>query len=100
MLKPIPLPPSNYLITYYQTLDEATWLMRQKTIKHKCFEKLAIFFKKMPTFDALKRGKPTIITRNYAVLYYQTSKEIPWPQKLENLKNVKIFQKLDKNYKN
>ena len=36
----------------------------------------------------------SLFTRNYAVLYYQTSKEIPWPQKLEKLKKMsKIFKK-------
>ena len=35
MFKAIQLPPSNYLIANYQTLDEA----RKKTIKNKCFEK-------------------------------------------------------------
>ena len=30
MLKVIQLPPSNYLITYYQTLDEVNWLLRQE----------------------------------------------------------------------
>ena len=40
MLKAIQLPPRNNLITYYQTLDEVTWLLRQeKNIKYKCFEK-------------------------------------------------------------
>ena len=38
MLKAIQLPPSNYLITCYQTLDEVTWLLRKKN-KYKCIEK-------------------------------------------------------------
>ena len=33
MLKAIQLPPSNYLITYYQTLDDVTWLLRQENNK-------------------------------------------------------------------
>ena len=33
MLKAIELPPSVYLITYYQTLDEVTWLLRQEKNK-------------------------------------------------------------------
>ena len=40
MLITIQLPPSNYLITYYQTLDEVTWLLRQEKLKKdKCFQK-------------------------------------------------------------
>ena len=35
MLKAIQLPPNNYLITYYQTLDEVTWLLRQEKQKIK-----------------------------------------------------------------
>ena len=43
MLKTIA--PSNYLITYCQTLDEDTCLLRQEKIKYKCFEKT---WKKLP----------------------------------------------------
>ena len=32
MLKAIQLPPSNYLIKYYQTLDAFTWQLRQEKI--------------------------------------------------------------------
>ena len=32
MLKTIILPPSNYLITYYQTLYEVIWLLRQEKL--------------------------------------------------------------------
>ena len=32
MLKAIQEPPRNYLITYYQTLDEVTQLLRQEKI--------------------------------------------------------------------
>ena len=39
MLKAVQLPPSNYLITYYQTLDEVTWLLRQEKLNNKNVEK-------------------------------------------------------------
>ena len=49
-MKAIQLPPSNYLIRYYQTLDEVTWLLRQEKINKidilKKFEKIANFIKK------------------------------------------------------
>ena len=56
MLQTIPLPSSNYLITYYETLDEATWLLRQKkTIKYKHLEKnlkkIANLIKKIIKFE-------------------------------------------------
>ena len=35
MLKIHPLPPSSYVLTYCQTLDEVTWLPRQETLKKK-----------------------------------------------------------------
>ena len=46
MLKAIQLPPSNYLITYYQTLDEVTRLLRNKTNVLKNLKKMANFIKK------------------------------------------------------
>ena len=40
MLKAIQLPRSNYLITYCETLDAVTWLLRQeKKTNYKCFKK-------------------------------------------------------------
>ena len=42
MLKTIQLPPSNYVITYYQTMDEVTWLLRQEKIN-----KIQMFLKKL-----------------------------------------------------
>ena len=53
MLKAIQLPLSNYLITYYQTLDEVTWLLRQENIK--VFKKLKIanFIKKLLKVERL-----------------------------------------------
>ena len=30
MFKAVELPPSKYLITYYQTLNEVAWLLRQE----------------------------------------------------------------------
>ena len=40
MLKTIQLPPSFFLITYYETLDEVFCLVRQKKLnKDKYFEK-------------------------------------------------------------
>ena len=48
-MEAIQLPPRNYLITYYQTLDEVTWLLRQEKINNTNilkFEKIANFIKK------------------------------------------------------
>ena len=45
MLKAIQLRPSNYLITYYLTLDEVTWLLRQEKMN-----KIQIFLKKTCQF--------------------------------------------------
>ena len=50
-MKAIQLPPSNYLKTYYQTLDEVTWLLRQEKINkiqifRKNLKKLQILLKK------------------------------------------------------
>ena len=46
MLKAIQLPPSNYLITYYQTLDEVTWVQVKEKIN-----KLQMFWK---TFNEIQ----------------------------------------------
>ena len=58
MLKTIQLPPSNYLITYDQTLDEATWLLRQEKLNKiqifwKKTKKIANFIKKFQKFERL-----------------------------------------------
>ena len=46
MLKAIQFTPSNYLITYYQTLDEVFWLLRQEINKiQKFWKKLQILSK-------------------------------------------------------
>ena len=57
-------------------------------------KKIANFIKKKLKFETKKVENQSIITRNYAMLYCQTSKEIPWPQKLEKNQNVKNFQKI------
>ena len=41
MLKTILLPPSNYVITYYQTLEEVNWQLREEKLnKANVFKKL------------------------------------------------------------
>ena len=40
MSNAMPLPPSNYLISYYQTLDEIIWLLRQGKNKKQLFWKI------------------------------------------------------------
>ena len=40
-MKTIQLPPNNYVITYYQTFEEVTWLLRQENwIKYLIFKKI------------------------------------------------------------
>ena len=48
MMKTIQWAPGNYLMTYYQTLDEVKWLLGQKKcwIKDKTWKKLQILWKK------------------------------------------------------
>ena len=57
MLKAIQLPPSNCLLTYYQTLDEIAWLLRQEKINKinvlKKLEKIANFVKNNLKFEKL-----------------------------------------------
>ena len=59
MLKAIQLPPSIYLITYYHTLGEVSWLLRQEKIKNtkvlKKHEKNANFIKKLLKVERLKQ---------------------------------------------
>ena len=61
MLKTIQLPPSNYLITYCQTLYEVIWLLRQeKPNKRQMFRKLkkiANFIGKFLKFERLNCWK-------------------------------------------
>ena len=54
MFKITPLPPSNYVIIFYQNLEKDTWQLRQK--KTNVFKKLANFianFIKIPKFELL-----------------------------------------------
>ena len=47
MLKAIKLPPSNYLITYYQYLDEVTWILQKHTKNLKKLEQNCQFYQKI-----------------------------------------------------
>ena len=47
----------------------------------------------MLKFETLEIENHSISTRNYAVPYYQTIKEIPWPLSLENLREGPKFSK-------
>ena len=63
-------------------------------------EKIADFVQKNAKFRDIEMLK-TNITKNYAVLYYQNTKDIFWTLKLEKTqKTTKIFKKLEKNCKN
>ena len=56
MLKTIQLPRNNYLITYYQTLDEVIWLLRQEKLNKRNVLKnlkIANFIKKFLKFERL-----------------------------------------------
>ena len=57
MLKTVQLPPSSYLTTYYQSLDEVSWLLRQEKLNiRQMFGKnleIANFIKKFLKFEKL-----------------------------------------------
>ena len=62
MLKTVQLLPRNYLITYYQTLEEVSWLLRQEKLdKTKMIwnnlKKIANFIKNFQQFERLNGWK-------------------------------------------
>ena len=71
--------PSNCTVTYYQTLEEAPWLLRLDKPKNKNFQKplknLQVLSKKC---NNSRCWNHSITTRNYAVTYYQTIEWVPW----------------------
>ena len=67
-------------------------LNKEKKYQKK-IEKIARFVKKLLKFVTLKCWNHSITTRNNAVTYYQTLKEVLWHLGLLKSKNIKIFQK-------
>ena len=62
MLKTIQLPPSNYLITNHQTLDEVTWLLRQEKLNDlKKLEKNRKFKQKISKIRKVKWLKTNLL---------------------------------------
>ena len=60
-------------------------------------KKIVILSKNATIRDIKMIKNQSINTKNYAVLNYQTSREIAWPLKLEKLKKMtKIFKNLEK----
>ena len=93
MLNTIPLPPSNYLIKYYQTLNEVTW---QEKLKDKCFgknlKKIANFIKKfykIRKVKLLKQNPLKITTMQW--LFNRPWKKFSGTWESTNIKN---WQKL------
>ena len=89
MLKTIQLPPSSYLITYYQTLEEFIGLLRQENLKREMFlnnlKKIANFIKKFLIFEMLNCCSNFLSDREICFLALENG------QKLK--KNDKNFRK-------
>ena len=65
MLKTILLPPSMYLLTYFQTLEEITWLLRQEKLnKRQNFQKTS----NRKIYQ--KISDPSVKSRRYLPLRY------------------------------
>ena len=67
MLKTVQLPPSSYLLTYYQTLDKVGWLLRQEKLNirqmfKKNLKKIAYFIKLFLKFEKLLLTNPLKLT--------------------------------------
>ena len=107
MLKTVQLPPSNYLITHYQLLDEVTWLQRQEKLNKrqmlsKTLKKIANFIKKFLS-NFIKSEKLSIKNsneiNNYAVTFLaDIGKSFLWLLRMD--KNQKLTKKLKKPLKN
>ena len=77
MLKTIQLPPSNYLITYYQAIYEVIWLLRQKTEKTNVFKKRKYckFYQSFFKNRTVKLLRQSIENINHAVPFSDRGKD-------------------------
>ena len=74
----------------YQTLKDVFMLLR---MKNKCqkWQILHVLSKKMLKFVTLKCWNHSTTTKNYAVNFYKTLKEVPWHLGVKELKKLPKF---------